>query len=577
MRSNRVFFSAAFLLSAGIATAAMSISDVVNYGNRIGTGLPGYGIAQGSLFAITGSGVGPDQAMQAVFPLPAGDGLGGVTVTITAGGANVPAILVYVSANEVDAILPSGIPLGAATVRVNNNGAMATAPLTVVASAFGIFTSYGGGFGPALAFNVNDDGSMTQNGVSQSARPGQTVVLNGTGLGKIASDETQQGATDAPAAALTLWVGSAKAKVVSAARGTCCDGLDPAYPIPPGIAAWDVVTFVVPDGAAGCQVSVAAQIGNAVSNLAPIAVAAAGGVCPEVAGLNLGDLVTLPNPLKTGLITMTRVVSSLTLPTQITNTSDSGTALFSKVTLDQPAQVSDQIYASFLKATAGSCTVTAVRVVTGGPPPTQPPAGPKPVLLDAGPALNYVGPKVTKAMTNRANVYNATTVVTTVNLPGSPPVTAGGPGFIEGGPYSLDNGNGGPDIPAFNIPLVNPLPIVWTNAAQVTAVTRGQDLTLKWTGGDADGFMVISGSATQVLGNVVLAGIWSCMVRTADGQFTVPGFITAKLPQIVMSPAPTGIGNINLAPIIGRIVTVPGVDLTNYFSTWSTGKSVTYP
>ena len=240
--------------------------------------------------------------------------------------------MVYVSANEVDAILPSSTPLGTGTVTINNNGATATAPLTVVQSAFGIFTTFGVGFGSALVFNMNSDGSTSQNGVLQSAQPGQMVMINGTGLGAIASDETQSGATDVPSANVTLWVGSTKATVVSAGRGTCCTGLDPSYPIPTGIAAWDVVTFVMPDGVAGCQISLTVQVGSNVSNLAQMSVAPGGGTCPEIAALNLSDLVTLPNPLKTGLVYTMRTLTNLNVGSSaVSNTSDFGSASFFQI------------------------------------------------------------------------------------------------------------------------------------------------------------------------------------------------------------------------------------------------------
>src|SRR5579864_6202546 len=86
------------------------ITDVVNAASRIGSGFPGAGIAQGALFAVTGVSVGPTQAVQATFPLPTDAGLSGVTISVAAGGSTGFAIMVYVSANEVDAILPSSTP-----------------------------------------------------------------------------------------------------------------------------------------------------------------------------------------------------------------------------------------------------------------------------------------------------------------------------------------------------------------------------------------------------------------------------------------------------------------------------------
>jgi len=49
---------------------------------------------------------------QASFPLPTIDGLAGVTVQASVGGAIVDCILVSISATEVAAILPSSTPIG---------------------------------------------------------------------------------------------------------------------------------------------------------------------------------------------------------------------------------------------------------------------------------------------------------------------------------------------------------------------------------------------------------------------------------------------------------------------------------
>jgi hypothetical protein len=123
MRQAHFVKSFLFLASAGFAAAQVTIGAVVNAGSRIQSASPFYGIAQGSLFAITGKGLGPDQLRQASFPLPTTDGLGGITVQA-------------------------------------NNGATASKPITVVAAAFGIFTQTPTtGAAQALAFNVNWDGS----------------------------------------------------------------------------------------------------------------------------------------------------------------------------------------------------------------------------------------------------------------------------------------------------------------------------------------------------------------------------------------------------------------------------------
>ena len=157
-------------------------------------------------------------------------------------------------------------------------------PITVVAAAFGIFTTAQGGYaGQALAFNVSAaDGSTAPNSASQSVQPGQDVLINGTGLGAITSDETQSGVTDVPAATIQVYVGVVPATVVSAGRGLCCDGLDPSFPAPQGIAAWDVIRFTIPDGVTGCFIPVVVQIGGFVSNLATLSIDPSGAACTPI-------------------------------------------------------------------------------------------------------------------------------------------------------------------------------------------------------------------------------------------------------------------------------------------------------
>src|SRR5438309_9476580 len=126
------------LILPGTAAAAFTITTVVNAASRTPPGVTSYGIAQGAVFSVIGTGVGQDPPTQATFPLPTDAGLNGVSMDIKVGTTVLKAIMVYVSANELDAILPSATPVGTGTITVNNGGVTATAPITVVKSAFGI-------------------------------------------------------------------------------------------------------------------------------------------------------------------------------------------------------------------------------------------------------------------------------------------------------------------------------------------------------------------------------------------------------------------------------------------------------
>ena len=543
------------------------ISDVVNYGSRIGSGLPGSGIAQGAVLAVTGAGLGPAQALQATFPLPTSDGLGGVTVTVTSGTSTANAIMVAVSATEVDAILPSSTPLGAATVTVSFGGATISKPITVVASAFGIFQGAG-------IYNVNADGSVSTNSTYQSAQPGQTIMINGTGLGAIPSDETQSGATDVPSATVAVWVGTQPATVVSSGRGSCCSGIDPNFRIPQGIAAWDVLTFTLPAGVTGCQVPIAVQSGGFVSNFITISVATNGGTCPQAMQFNGGNPVFVSGPIKVGLVNMTRVVTNLNVgAAAVNNISDSATAIFTAADVG-PNQVPLPSYTNALKSEVGTCTVFASSFDRSVVLPTPPPSGQTPPPpLDAGPLLTITNAKFTQGMPNKNGVYSATTVTSSIQIAPTPPIVSGGPDFIVPGPYGLSNGGGGADIGPFKATLSNPAAVKWESTAQNATIDRSQGMTVKWSGGDPGGVLAITGFSTSTQGTVILVGSFYCYANISDGQFTVPSFITQPMPASGTGP---GSGSMTLDAIVADLVTIPGVDVTYYFSQNSIGGPVVF-
>jgi uncharacterized protein (TIGR03437 family) len=79
-----------------------------------GQGLPGSGVAQGSIFSIYGSGLGPATWIEAnQFPLPTT--LGGTSVMVTVQGTSVPVIVLGADSTQVNALLPSNTPIGNGT------------------------------------------------------------------------------------------------------------------------------------------------------------------------------------------------------------------------------------------------------------------------------------------------------------------------------------------------------------------------------------------------------------------------------------------------------------------------------
>ena len=156
--------------AGGASATAPSINQggIVNAVSNRGGG----GIAQGSMFTIYGSNLGPAAYWKAYqFPIP--DTQNGVTVTVTQGSTNMPAYLLYVQANQINAIMPSNAPLGNAQITVTYNGIIgASAAVTIVKVAFGINSvAYGSGPGIIKNYDGSNNPAYRPMWRTEAARP----------------------------------------------------------------------------------------------------------------------------------------------------------------------------------------------------------------------------------------------------------------------------------------------------------------------------------------------------------------------------------------------------------------------
>ena len=168
---------------AGIAYAQPTIDagGVTNAASYASPALPSGALARGGMIVIKGNNLGPTplQIINA-FPLPLA--LAGTSIKATVGGTTVDLYMIYTSTKQLAAILPSQIPEGTGTLTVTYNGqASATAPIRVVRSAFGIFTLNQAGSGPGVFQNANSGTDQPVNTLTVGARPGQLVIIWGTG------------------------------------------------------------------------------------------------------------------------------------------------------------------------------------------------------------------------------------------------------------------------------------------------------------------------------------------------------------------------------------------------------------
>jgi uncharacterized protein (TIGR03437 family) len=183
MRLFRNLALALAIVAATLAAQSPSFTGIVNAASSIPPGFPNYGIAQGSVFVIYGSNMGPTGIIGAsALPLPTTAGLSGTTITVTVGGTTLPVPILYTWQPQVAAVMPSAIPAGTGTLTLTYNGKSGSTPITVTQSAFGISTvASGTGSGPAVVtFGTNQTKLVT---ATSSAAPGDILILWGTGLG----------------------------------------------------------------------------------------------------------------------------------------------------------------------------------------------------------------------------------------------------------------------------------------------------------------------------------------------------------------------------------------------------------
>ena len=87
------------------------ITSVVNAASNIVPGLPNAGIAQGAIFVVYGTNLGPSNISIAPAAFQS-TSLSNTSVAVTVNGTTVNALMYYTSAGQVSALLPSNTPTG---------------------------------------------------------------------------------------------------------------------------------------------------------------------------------------------------------------------------------------------------------------------------------------------------------------------------------------------------------------------------------------------------------------------------------------------------------------------------------
>jgi uncharacterized protein (TIGR03437 family) len=464
-----------------------------NYG-LIPSGFPNYGIAPGALFIIKGTGMA-DPAAQAVLQSSASPGipltLNGASLSVTVNGTTVYPGIYYATATQIAAVLPAATPLGTGTVTVTYNGSLtATAAIQVVRAALGL----GIYNGLAIATNPTTGALYTY---TNSVKPGETIVLWGSGLGSVSTDSDTifTSTPHASTVPLQIYIGGVQATVLY--------GGDSGYP---GVNQLDVtVPLSVPPG---CNVSLVAVSGSGsiltTSNTTAIPVAPSGGVCSDpLFGTDGTATTTLSSKtnIKTGVVVLAHFVSPGSTP-GTTQTNDIAESSFLKDLGGSLTEPGD-------RASVGSCAVTETSSDSSG--------GSVPTGLDAG-VVSLTGPVASATLTPLGSVSPGISVAQLTT------------GFIPstGGAFTF-KGTGGADVGSFTATVNFPNPAVaWSNQAAAATINRVSGVTFTWTGGAANSYVEISGSSTSSGG---ATGSYYCFAPASAGQFTVPNYVLLGLPS----------------------------------------------
>jgi uncharacterized protein (TIGR03437 family) len=480
------------------ALASPTITNVENAASNNPQGLPNAPIAQGAIFIVQGSDLGPANISIASSAFQSTT-LSDTSVAVTMNGTSVNVPLYYTSAGQVAALLPSNTPTGTGTIAVTYAGSTsAPAPITVVANNLGIFTINSSGEGPGIVtfsdYSLVSDAKASNcggpNTTCGAANPGDTLILWATGLGPVSGNDVAGAGlgVNMPNIPLKLWLGGIQAPISYQGRSGCCVGEDQ-------------IVFTVPDNVpTGCAVPLLAQINNQVSN----------GVLMPVANGSRNCTATNPalaeeNVAQTVLSGQLGGFADITLEPGGTGNPDAARLQFGEIASYNAG--TQPFFVSLLDDLApGTCgvynnllSITSL-AATGG-------------NADAGSSFMITGPNGT--LTEPA---------------GQSQLDSNGT-FLVPGAFTI-SGAGGANIGAFKVNVTIPATPNLTTpnpSNPPSSITRSNGLTVSWTGGSANAVIQITvygaTDSTGLTGAQVV-----CEVPSTAGTFTIPPYVLSALP-----------------------------------------------
>jgi uncharacterized protein (TIGR03437 family) len=537
MRRNLAVLSVLFAVSGGLFGAAPSISSVQNAASNIVLGQPNFGIVQGSIFVLYGGNFGPAAiAEPSALPLPTI--LANTSVTVTQGNNVFDVPIVYVVNNQaagysqLAGVMPSGTTPGSASLQLTYNNVVSNAlATTILANNFGISTVNETGQGAAvITYSTSSAPFYALVTRANSAIPGNTYTMWGTGLGAATGGNSDTGASVAGTVgpSVTLLVGGVPAKVTYQGRSPGSG---------PGL---DQINFVIPEGISGCFVSLVVQTSGTsagLSNNPSIPIADNGDLCSDPAGYPTSTwppLLALPNGVDFAAFQLNQFTGSSELKAFF------GSDTHSQFEADYVGLSEPNVNDGPVQASPGSCVIGF-----GGPND----AGNNAVFLNTGSPL-----MVTPPSGNPFNIPSSST--------GFYHFT--GTSAFPAGTYTVTNGNVGAGVVPISASFTVPAFATWTNQSALanTTVTRANGLTVTWSGGDSsEGSYIDIGGSSQIPGGANGATVtFECVALASAGKFTIP-------PSTLLALPAAG-GGLALSSNFFESVNVPGFNLA-----WATGSN----
>ncbi len=245
----------------------------MNAASMLPVNLPNHGIAPGSIASVFGTNLATSTVIATTFPLPLT--LAGTSVTVN--GTAAP--LFYISPTQIDFQVPSTTTtkylaaISASVVITTGAGVSLPVQADVFQSAQGIFTVSRNGCGQGAVLNATAGGTSA-NSSSNSASPGDSLEIFGTGIGAVSnpppdgSPPALSPLTKSVEGTLAIWESDVESSSFSGRA--------------PGLVGVDQINAAIPlNVRQGCSVPLAVGGGGGGSQPVTVSIRSGGGQCQD--------------------------------------------------------------------------------------------------------------------------------------------------------------------------------------------------------------------------------------------------------------------------------------------------------